>query len=414
MSEPVPMRSPMEHTRVRRTAGVLLLTAGLLLGGGAGAAVGRDGLPGDPPIVGAAGVLEGASAATAAAVASYEQAVAQEPAAQKALAVARASLAASATRYDSAAARARQSDDDLLSGRERVLTTADAVSTAEQGYAAVARALYESGPTPAIGAVVAAQDPQDLAVRLQIVHRVGEQAGIRLAELRSAQGERDAGQRALDVAQRGARQAEVALRELLLARQVAAQQAAAALQQVRQLSEQRAAAVTAARAEQAGDEQRYAQLSNASSQVGALLGSSPTGSAVSPGSLAWPTSGTWTGGYGPRRDPFTGAAGFHPGDDIAAPTGTPIVAAADGTVALVQDPGRSGGYGNYTCLDHGGGLATCYAHQSQVLVAVGQTVRRGQVIGAVGTTGYSTGPHLHFEVRIGGRPVDPLPYLPAR
>lgn len=401
----------MERGAGGRASAVLLLTVGLVLSPGAGAAVGR---PAEPPVAtSASGVLEGASAATAAAVASYEQAVAQAPAAEAALARARAAVASSTARYASAAARARAADDDLLSGRQRVSSAADAVAAAEKDFGAVARALYESGPAP-LAAVAAARDPQDLAVRLEVGRRVGQRAGARLADLRRARAERDGGEQALSRTQRGARAAEVALRELLLQRQVAERQADTALQQVRQLSQQRAAAVATARAEQAGDEQRYAQLREASRQVGALLGSGPAGTAASPGSLSWPASGTFTGGYGPRRDPFTGAAGFHPGDDIAAPTGTPVLAAADGTVALVQDPGHSGGYGNYTCLDHGGGLATCYAHQSQVLVVLGQPVRRGQVIGAVGTTGYSTGPHLHFEVRVGGRPVDPLPYLTGR
>jgi len=78
----------------------------------------------------------------------------------------------------------------------------------------------------------------------------------------------------------------------------------------------------------------------------------------------------------------------------------------------VQTPDQSGGYGNYTCIDRGASFSTCYAHQSAVLVQVGQQVAQGQLIGLVGSTGASTGPHLHFEVRINGEPVDPAPYLP--
>jgi murein DD-endopeptidase MepM/ murein hydrolase activator NlpD len=100
--------------------------------------------------------------------------------------------------------------------------------------------------------------------------------------------------------------------------------------------------------------------------------------------------------------------------DIGAGTGTPIVAAADGEVVIA---GWSGGYGNYTCVGHGTyqgrALATCYAHQSRILVSEGQQVRRGQLIGRVGSTGASTGAHLHFEVRLSGTPVDPAPWLPA-
>jgi septal ring factor EnvC (AmiA/AmiB activator) len=93
------------------------------------------------------------------------------------------------------------------------------------------------------------------------------------------------------------------------------------------------------------------------------------------------------------------------------PRRTAIRAADAGTVALVQSESESGGYGNFTCIDHGGGLETCYAHQSSVAVSAGQTVSQGQVIGSTGCTGHCFGPHLHFEVRVGGVPTDPLGYL---
>jgi murein DD-endopeptidase MepM/ murein hydrolase activator NlpD len=99
---------------------------------------------------------------------------------------------------------------------------------------------------------------------------------------------------------------------------------------------------------------------------------------------------------------------MHEGIDIAAPTGTPIRAADSGSVEIA---GYEGGYGNYTCIEHGGGLATCYAHQNSIGVSVGQTVAQAQIIGTVGSTGHSTGPHLHFEVRVNGQAVDPLGYL---
>ena len=99
---------------------------------------------------------------------------------------------------------------------------------------------------------------------------------------------------------------------------------------------------------------------------------------------------------------------LHAGIDIAVPYGTPIHAAASGSVVLA---GWVGGYGNYTCIDHGGGLATCYAHQSSFAVGAGATVSQGDLIGYVGCTGHCFGPHLHFEVRVNGVPVDPLGYL---
>ncbi|MGH3683361.1 MAG: M23 family metallopeptidase, partial [Natronosporangium sp.] len=127
-----------------------------------------------------------------------------------------------------------------------------------------------------------------------------------------------------------------------------------------------------------------------------------------------PTQGWQSSPYGMRFDPFFRVWQLHAGVDIAAPGGAPVYAVADGTVVRA---GWNGGYGNFTCLGHGShrgqGLATCYAHQSAILVGAGQQVRRGEVIGRVGTTGASTGNHLHFEVRLDGSPTDPIPFLPG-
>lgn len=126
------------------------------------------------------------------------------------------------------------------------------------------------------------------------------------------------------------------------------------------------------------------------------------------GSFSWPVTGTITSPFGWRPNPFGGGPEFHQGLDIAAPSGTTVTAAAAGTVIMAQ---WYGGYGNYILIDHGGSYSTGYGHLSAIYVSVGQSVQRGQAIGAVGSTGQSTGPHLHFEVRIAGKPVDPAPRL---
>ena len=112
--------------------------------------------------------------------------------------------------------------------------------------------------------------------------------------------------------------------------------------------------------------------------------------------------------FGPRTHPITGESKVHTGVDIAASQGTPIKAAGDGVVKMA---GANGGYGNWTLIDHGGGLATGYAHQSRIAVSIGQHVSTGEVIGYVGSTGASTGPHLHWEVRVNGNPVDPMGWV---
>jgi peptidoglycan DL-endopeptidase CwlO len=127
------------------------------------------------------------------------------------------------------------------------------------------------------------------------------------------------------------------------------------------------------------------------------------------GGLIWPVNGAVVSGFGSRT--INGSYEYHPGIDIAVPEGTPIRAAATGTVIFTESEASSGGYGNYTCIDHGGGLSTCYAHQSAFGVAAGQSVSQGAIIGYTGCTGYCLGPHLHFEVRINGAVTDPMGYL---
>ncbi|MEP6570959.1 MAG: M23 family metallopeptidase [Acidobacteriota bacterium] len=123
----------------------------------------------------------------------------------------------------------------------------------------------------------------------------------------------------------------------------------------------------------------------------------------------WPVVGKLESGFGGRRNPFGGSGyEFHTGQDIDAQTGDPVVAGASGTVTFA---GVQNGYGNLIVIDHGGALTTRYGHLSHIDVTQGQTVARGQFIGKVGSTGRSTGPHLHYEIRINDEPVDPLRYL---
>ncbi len=120
-------------------------------------------------------------------------------------------------------------------------------------------------------------------------------------------------------------------------------------------------------------------------------------------------SANFTSGYGVRSDPFRGSAAMHAGIDLAGPLGTPIYATADGVVG--RSEWNSGGYGNLVELDHGQGIQTRYGHLSRRMVEPGQRVRRGQLIGLMGSTGRSTGSHLHYEVRIEGRAVNPIPFM---
>jgi murein DD-endopeptidase MepM/ murein hydrolase activator NlpD len=141
-----------------------------------------------------------------------------------------------------------------------------------------------------------------------------------------------------------------------------------------------------------------ARLSASASGASGVAGPIKQGS----GSLIWPANGPVSSPFGMRW------GRLHAGIDIPLSEGTPLRAADGGRVVIA---GWVGGYGNYTCIQHSGSLSTCYGHQSSIGVSVGQSVSQGQVIGNSGNTGNSTGPHLHFEVRVGGNPVDPLGYL---
>jgi murein DD-endopeptidase MepM/ murein hydrolase activator NlpD len=122
----------------------------------------------------------------------------------------------------------------------------------------------------------------------------------------------------------------------------------------------------------------------------------------------WPARGEVTSGFGWRNSPWGDSSELHAGIDIASSMGTPVVAAADGEVVKSE---AAGGYGNVVQIDHGNGITTIYGHNSRMIVHAGQRVKKGQVISYAGSTGRSTGPHVHYEVRINGTPVDPTSFM---
>jgi murein DD-endopeptidase MepM/ murein hydrolase activator NlpD len=166
-------------------------------------------------------------------------------------------------------------------------------------------------------------------------------------------------------------------------------------------------------AEQSRLEQEYNDLMETSKNISTMIQnweqSGTLGAVHGSGRFIWPIHGEITSPYGWRTHPIFGTQIFHSGIDIAADYGDPIAAADSGTVVYA---GWMGGYGNAVMIDHGGGLVTLYGHNTEVLVSEGQAVEKGQTIAHAGSTGYSTGPHCHFEVRLHGETVSPLSYLP--
>jgi murein DD-endopeptidase MepM/ murein hydrolase activator NlpD len=219
------------------------------------------------------------------------------------------------------------------------------------------------------------------------------------SELRSAQDQARQQQRALD--------SLAAQRTQLLAAADAERRVAQT--EVNELEEESSAGEaqleSLIQAKQEEEERRRAEERRARQLAGEQVPPEPG----APGQLMWPASGPITSPFGMRVNPVTHAFILHAGIDIGVGMGTTVAAAAEGKVIIAG--WDDGGCGNYIIIDHGGRLSTQYCHLSHIFVGVGQIVQRGQAIAASGSTGNSTGPHLHFGVRINGRPVDPMSYL---
>jgi murein DD-endopeptidase MepM/ murein hydrolase activator NlpD len=271
-------------------------------------------------------------------------------------------------------------------------------------------AMYETGTPNVLSLILQSDGYDELATRteyLERIHGMDEAVVGRVRDLRNQVRNTVARLRSAKDRIEAARDAIAAEKEALVGARQAVQGRQAKLVATRQQREETLARIDST-AEELHDEVSSLQGRIAAQLAGYGSAPLPAGPIV-PGSsgsgLIWPVSGAVVSGFGMRW------GRMHEGLDIAAPAGTPIRAAASGTVILLEGEAESGGYGNFTCLDHGGGLQTCYAHQSAFATSSGQSVNQGDVIGYVGCTGHCYGDHLHFEVRINGAPTDPLGYL---
>ena len=318
-----------------------------------------------------------------------------------------------------AASRANAADhkaaDELAVAQSRTDAAAKKLADTEEKLTGEKRLVsqligqvYRSGPMSQIDALLGAQSPEDLTERLQILQTWTANKSATIDDLKIAKAKVTAQKLELQKAE-----AQLAIKkEAVHASALAAQDAAAKAKEAQTKFD--AAAVVASKALKVAEshraevKKRYDALKaeqarlKAQAQKGSQLGSG----LVFTGELVWPVSGgQLRQGVGPRIHPVYGYKSCHTGIDISGSTGTPIHAAASGIVVSVINGGP---YGLHTLIAHGSGLTTMYAHQSSTKVKSGQSVSSGQTIGAVGTTGWVTGPHLHFEVRIDGTAYDPL------
>ncbi|WP_433210507.1 peptidoglycan DD-metalloendopeptidase family protein [Dactylosporangium sp. CS-047395] len=388
--------------------------------------------------------LQETQATLEAATDKAQQAAADHDRAEAALPGARQSLDDAKGRVIAADAAVRQAERDR-NAADAAFEVADAgyaeakrqVDKARQDVSVFVAATYKGGGFAMVNSVLDSGGPTDLALRIEYLNQIAmanqaavdeltaarmdakKHSDIAVLALRRAQEAADAAQRSLDQsqdAQAGAERAAADVQTLLdqsaQAEATANQERGAVLARYDALKHESDRVAEQLRAE-AQAEARRAKKSTG----GTNAKNAPPNTVIGPKVGAFflmPVHGWKSSNFGMRFDPVYKVYQLHAGVDIAAGGGQPIVAAADGVVVRA---GPSGGNGNYTCISHGlyqgKGLATCYAHQSAILVRVGERVSRGELIGRVGTTGASTGYHLHFEVRLNGSPVQPLGWLPG-
>jgi peptidoglycan DL-endopeptidase CwlO len=301
---------------------------------------------------------------------------------------------------------------ELDTARDRLLELRARLKRALVALRARLVAMYETGTPDVLSVIVGSSGVDDLAARaeyLDRLHGMDEAVVGRVRELRDQV-------KRIVVRLRSAKDRIESARDAIAAEERALASARSSLQSHQQaLLDARAKRVAALAQISENEEELDGDVAAIQGKIAAQLSS--TGSVPLPagpiqggsGGLIWPVSGPVVSGFGSRT--INGSYEYHPGIDIAVPEGTPIRAAASGSVIFTESEASSGGYGNYTCVDHGGGLSTCYAHQSSFAVSAGQSVSQGAIIGYTGCTGYCLGPHLHFEVRINGSVTDPMGYL---
>ncbi len=274
-------------------------------------------------------------------------------------------------------------------------------------------AIYETGTPDVLSVIVGANGYGDLVDRAEYLDRihgmdeavVGRVRELRdrvrrtVSRLRAAKNQIEAARDAIAAEKNALSSARAAVQQRQAALVAARGARVAALKKIREQEQELDGSVAAIQGKIAA---RLAGMGSVPLPAGPIRGGGGSG-------LIWPVDGPVVSGFGPRT--INGSYEYHPGIDIAVPSGTPIRAAAAGTVIFTEPEASSGGYGNYTCIDHGGGLSTCYAHQETFAVSAGQQVSQGQIIGYSDCTGYCFGPHVHFEVRINGEVTDPMAYL---
>ena len=267
------------------------------------------------------------------------------------------------------------------------------------------RQMYMAADPDVVSLLFGATSFSELIENIDLLNRIGRQDKQIAAAAKAARAHTARATSQVRNARRQAVRAERVLAERTAEQRAVRDRLAASRDDVSAAERAKRGALGEIRATEANLHDEVEALAAESASLAATIRGASSGtsaSAPSASGLIWPVSGPVTSGFGPR------GGRMHEGIDIAVPEGTPVVAAASGTVIYA---GWLGGYGNLVVVDHGGGLSTAYAHNSGFATSVGARVAQGDVVSYSGNTGHSTGPHVHFEVRVNGTAVDPLGYL---
>ena len=398
-------------------ASALLLTAGGLPGAQAasdlGSRVGAGDINGQVEQAGEA--VDAANAKVARALKTLVSARGQLPAARRAKVAAEKSAALAVTAAQEGANAARMANIAVITSQVQQAQVRAQLAEVSEQIDDVVRLVYQQGPLGEIEVVLDAHDPGDFALRLASVDAISRSQATTQNQLIKVRADLVMKGVKHEALKAKAEEAKVAADAQLVKARQAQAQARAAQARIVQLVAERKASLVIAKKNKAVIAKRFQRLKakqalmakqaaaaarREAARLAAQGDNSPTGE------LRWPIDGGGVSAdVGPRVHPVYGYDSCHTGTDIRGITGTPIHASAAGTVAQIS---TGGPYGLATLIAHAGGLTTFYAHQSSVSVSEGQRVDAGEVIGAVGDTGWVTGPHLHFEVRLGSTAYDPM------
>ena len=336
--------------------------------------------------------LENASALVREVAAELAEIRKKLPIAEAALKKARAELAI-------AQEKDRQAAEKLAELESQLEITQKTYDQTRSFVADVARTIYQDGPLATLEIILGATDPNDFSQKLMAMQTYIGNQNAKIEQLETIKAQ-------LETEQAAVAAQKVILEQEKAAALEAAKRAKAAEEEVLRLIAKQKAALAKAESEREATRKRYEQLRAEQIRLQQLARLRAGLGGSIPGELYWPVQGArLSQNVGPRRHPVFGYRSCHTGMDLAAGTGTPIGAAATGIVTAVT---TLRAYGRVIVIAHNGGLSTMYAHLSRFNVSVGQGVAVGDTIGFVGSSGWSTGPHLHFEVHVNGTPFNPL------